>query len=224
MTFTLSHHPMALPGFAAGIDWGATMILLAIAGLVLIAIGAIGAFLLAPYIQFVDPKSRSGAPAPQAPAAYPQVPPVQPPVPTASTQAPAEPQPRSAQRPPGPPEPRPSAATVAPEPLAPVGPAGAVTVSVQRAALIDGVVKVCGLLDDDIAADVLNDAMRRGGVTTFEATGMRVDPKRHRVERTIPAPRPENDGIVAETLAPGYFDNGRVLRPADVVVYQWVRR
>lgn len=98
------------------------------------------------------------------------------------------------------------------------------TVSAQREALIAGVLKVKGLVDDDITADVLDEAMRRGGVTTFEATGMRLDPSRHRVDHTVAAPGPDSDGIVAQTLEPGYEDRDLVLQPARVVVYKWPTR
>ncbi len=91
----------------------------------------------------------------------------------------------------------------------------------QRSALIQGCVKVRGLLDDDMAVDVLENALRLGGVTTFDATGTPLDPRRHRVNHTVPAPAPQSEGIVARTLTPGYLDNGQVLRPADVAVYKW---
>jgi hypothetical protein len=95
----------------------------------------------------------------------------------------------------------------------------------QREALIAGCVKVRGLLDDDIAADVLNDAMRRAGVTVSGATpGTPKDPRRHFIHHTVPAPDPQSDGLVQETLAPGWSDNDKVLRPADVVVYKWAPR
>lgn len=94
----------------------------------------------------------------------------------------------------------------------------------ERAALIAGYVKVRALLDDDIAVAVLDEAARAGGVTTFAATGMPVDPKRHRVDHTTPAPTPELDGVVAETLQPGYLDRERVLLPAAVIAYRWSRQ
>jgi GrpE len=93
----------------------------------------------------------------------------------------------------------------------------------QRDALVGGCVKVRGLLDDELLTDVLDDALRRGGVTVFDATGAPTDRSRHHVNHTLPAPDPSADGIVAQTQAPGYLDNGRVLRPAEVVVYRWNR-
>ncbi|OBI84436.1 hypothetical protein A9X00_03315 [Mycobacterium sp. 1245805.9] len=93
----------------------------------------------------------------------------------------------------------------------------------QRDALVGGCVKVRGLLDDEVLSDVLDDALRRGGVTVFDATGARMDRSRHHVNHTVAAPDPSADGIVAHTQAPGYLDNGRVLRPAEVVVFKWNR-
>lgn len=91
----------------------------------------------------------------------------------------------------------------------------------QRDALLAGIAQLRGLLDDDLAADLLNDAMRRGGVSIVDPTGMRVDPSRHRVDHTVAAPDPDSDGVIAQTLTPCYLDGTKVLRAADVVVYKW---
>jgi hypothetical protein len=97
------------------------------------------------------------------------------------------------------------------------------TLVAQRKALVVGSVKVRGLLEDQLLTNLLDDALREGGVSVFEATGDPMDPARHRVARTVPAPDPGADGVVAQTLAPGYADDGRIVRPADVVVYKWAR-
>jgi molecular chaperone GrpE len=103
------------------------------------------------------------------------------------------------------------------------GPAAPHALTEQRDALVGGCVKARGLLDDQLLTDVLDDALRGGGVSVFDATGAPMDRSRHRIDHTVPAPDPSADGIVAQTLAPGYLDNGRVLRPAEVVVYKWNR-
>lgn len=90
--------------------------------------------------------------------------------------------------------------------------------------MITGCVTASGMLDDDITANVLEDALRQGGVTVFDATGQRLDPDRHHVDHTSPAPDPNSDDIIADTITPGYLDNNRVLRPAQVVVYRWAQR
>lgn len=119
----------------------------------------------------------------------------------------------------------PAAHMITPMPATSPGPDPAAlrALAEQRDALVGGCVKVRGLLDDQLLTDVLDDALRRGGVTVFDATGAAMDRSRHRIDHTVPAPDPSAEGIVARTLAPGYLDNGRVLRPADVVVYQWDR-
>jgi GrpE len=97
------------------------------------------------------------------------------------------------------------------------------TLAAQRKALVGGSVKVRGLLEDQLLTNLLDDALREGGVSLFEATGDPIDPARHRVAHTVPAPDPGADGVIAQTLAPGYADDGQIVRPADVVVYKWAR-
>jgi hypothetical protein len=93
----------------------------------------------------------------------------------------------------------------------------------QRAAIIKGCLKVRALLDDPLLADMLDESLRDGGVSLFDPTGQPADPARHRIDHTVPAPEPGRHGLIAHTLIPGYSDDGRVLRPADVVVYKWER-
>jgi hypothetical protein len=97
------------------------------------------------------------------------------------------------------------------------------TLAVQRKALVGGSVKVRGLLEDELLTGLLDDALRQGGVSVFEGTGDPIDPARHRVAHTLPAPDPGADGVIAQTLAPGYADDGLIVRPAEVVVYKWSR-
>jgi molecular chaperone GrpE len=59
--------------------------------------------------------------------------------------------------------------------------------------------------------------LERVGVTRYSSLGERFDPNRHEAAgRTVSVEQPP-DTIVAE-LAPGYMLNGRMLRPAHVVV------
>ncbi|OBG29598.1 nucleotide exchange factor GrpE [Mycobacterium sp. 852002-51057_SCH5723018] len=92
----------------------------------------------------------------------------------------------------------------------------------HRGTLVSGCVKVRGLLDDPLLADVLDEALRDAGVSVFDPTGQFKDSARHRVDHTLPAPEPADDGLVARTLTPGYLDGDRLLAPAEVVVYKWV--
>lgn len=90
----------------------------------------------------------------------------------------------------------------------------------QRAALITGMLTIRGLIDDPQVADVVDDSLRTAGVTVFDPTGHTKDPRYHRVDHTEPATHPGQVGTIARTLTPGYIDGGRVLQPADVVVYR----
>ena len=90
----------------------------------------------------------------------------------------------------------------------------------QRAALITGMLTIRGLIDDPQVADVVDDSLRAAGVTVFDPTGHTKDPRYHRVDHTEPATHPGQVDTIARTLTPGYIDSGRVLQPADVVVYR----
>jgi hypothetical protein len=95
------------------------------------------------------------------------------------------------------------------------------TVAEQRAALISGCVRARGLLDDQLLTDLLDDTLRHGGVQIVDPTGCRANSAEHRTAGTDPAPAPAQDGIISRTLRPAFRDAGRVVRPADVVVYKW---
>jgi molecular chaperone GrpE (heat shock protein) len=67
-------------------------------------------------------------------------------------------------------------------------------------------------------------SLERGGVAVLSpAPGDRFDPSRHRPQAVLPAPGPEADATVAETVADGYLETvtGRVLAPATVSVFRW---
>jgi hypothetical protein len=93
-------------------------------------------------------------------------------------------------------------------------------IKAQRAALVSGCLKVRGLLEDQVLTGVLDDALHRGGIQIIDPTGTRVDSSHHRIAGTDPAPTPAQDGVISRTLIPGFFDAGRVVRAADVVVYK----
>ena len=59
--------------------------------------------------------------------------------------------------------------------------------------------------------------LERVGVTRYSALGERFDPKRHEATGRVVSDSHPPDTVVAE-MAPGYLLNGRVLRPAQVVV------
>ena len=59
--------------------------------------------------------------------------------------------------------------------------------------------------------------LERVGVTRYSAVGERFDPNRHDATGRVVSVNQAPDTVVAE-LTPGYLLNGRVLRPAQVVV------
>lgn len=59
--------------------------------------------------------------------------------------------------------------------------------------------------------------LERVGVTRYPALGERFDPNRHEATGRVASGSHPPDTVVAE-MAPGYLLNGRVLRPAQVVV------
>jgi hypothetical protein len=93
-------------------------------------------------------------------------------------------------------------------------------VTTQRATLVAGCLKVRGLLEDQVLTGVLDDALSRAGIQIVDPTGTRADSSQHRIAGTDPAPTPAQDGVISRTLIPGFFDAGRVVRAADVVVYK----
>lgn len=95
------------------------------------------------------------------------------------------------------------------------------TLAVQRTALISGCVRARSMLDDQLLTEMLDDTLRQGGVQIFDPTGCRANPAEHRTAGTDPASEPDQDGVISRTLQPGFLDAGRVVRPADVVVYKW---
>lgn len=91
----------------------------------------------------------------------------------------------------------------------------------QRGALVSGMLTIRRLADDPQVVDIVDDSLRAAAVTVFDPTGHTKDPRYHRIDHTVPAATSDQDGTIAHTLAPGYIDAGRVVQPADVVVYRW---
>lgn len=59
--------------------------------------------------------------------------------------------------------------------------------------------------------------LERTGVTRYSALGERFDPNRHEATGRVVSVNQPPDTVVVE-IAPGYFLNGRLLRPAQVLV------
>ncbi len=73
---------------------------------------------------------------------------------------------------------------------------------------------------DDVAQD-LEDVFQVQGVTPFSATDPRFDPARQRVVRKVDTADAALDKTVAESLAPGYEWDGKVLRRELVAVFTY---
>lgn len=129
--------------------------------------------------------------------------------------------PRRVTVPPPPPPPPTRPPPAAPPPGPDVDRRHADGIAAQRGALVAGCVKVRGLLDDQMLANSLDDALRAAGVAVIDPVGSRSDPAAHRIAGTDPAPSPAHDGVISRTLRPAFVDGGRVVRTADVVVYKW---
>ena len=87
--------------------------------------------------------------------------------------------------------------------------------------MISGCIRARGMLDDQLLTEIIDDALRQGGVQIVDPTGYPANPAEHRTAGTDPAPAPHQDGVISRTLRPGFIDAGRVVRAADVVVYKW---
>ena len=62
------------------------------------------------------------------------------------------------------------------------------------------------------------DTLKRQGLLEIEADGAPFDPRMHEAVQEIPAGPGQREGDVAEVLRRGYLLDGRVIRPATVIV------
>ena len=79
------------------------------------------------------------------------------------------------------------------------------------AAVIDGV---------SLVERKISDTLAREGLTRIGEVGEPFDPHRHDAISTLPAPSPEQAGLVAAVAVPGYEFGSQLLRPAQVLVYE----
>ena len=82
----------------------------------------------------------------------------------------------------------------------------------EDAAAHEALVKGVGMVSDE-----LHNRLEAAGVEWFDPIGERFDPQLHEALSTKPEDGTES-GVVLETVEKGYRLNGRVLRPARVVV------
>ena len=68
----------------------------------------------------------------------------------------------------------------------------------------------------------LKNALAAAGLEELDATGKAFDPNLHEAVTTRPADHPGKDHTVGAVLQPGYQMRGALIRPARVVVLQWM--
>ena len=66
----------------------------------------------------------------------------------------------------------------------------------------------------------LSDTLGREGLTRIGEVGEPFDPHRHDAISILPAPTPDQEGLVAAVAVPGYEFGSQLLRPAQVLVYE----
>jgi molecular chaperone GrpE (heat shock protein) len=78
-------------------------------------------------------------------------------------------------------------------------------------------VRLCGEVVDDVTM-----ILERQGIEEFEPTpGTEFDRREHRAVNTRPTAEEAHDGHIAETRRPGYRNDDRVIRFAEVVVFKF---
>ena len=70
--------------------------------------------------------------------------------------------------------------------------------------------------------DELSEILARRGVRAFQSVGLPFDPQWHEASASEPVAEPELDGQVVREIRPGYLMDDTLLRPALVVVGQWM--
>ena len=90
----------------------------------------------------------------------------------------------------------------------------------QRIQLVLAAVDTASGLTSSALRDSLELGMENAGVELLDPAGQPFDASFQRLLRRVPAPDASKHGIVAETIQRGYRDAGRLLRPADVAVYE----
>ncbi len=85
--------------------------------------------------------------------------------------------------------------------------------TVDAKTVVDGVLMVEKKLFKSLAGH---------GFEIIDPTSHPFDPNQHEAVTTMPAGSAEEDGTVGATFQVGYVINGHVLRPARVVVKQWL--
>ena len=111
-------------------------------------------------------------------------------------------------------------AAIAPSQSGPADPA-LVTAATDRDGLVRTIIEVRGQIQSVTLGDMLDRALATAGIQAVGADGELFDERRHRAVGTqATADRTLHDRIAA-TERPGYVDRGRLIRPPEVLVYQF---
>lgn len=90
----------------------------------------------------------------------------------------------------------------------------------ERVALLDLCLYARDRVSSAAAAERIDAGLAELGITPLRPDGLPFDPAHHEAAATVPTPDPALHGRVAETEMVGYADNGVLVRPAVVSVYQ----
>ncbi len=90
----------------------------------------------------------------------------------------------------------------------------------ERVALLDLCLYARDRVSSAAAAERIDAGLVQLGITPLRPDGQPFDPGQHEAAATVPTPDPALHGRVAETEVVGYADNGVLVRPAVVSVYQ----
>jgi molecular chaperone GrpE len=90
----------------------------------------------------------------------------------------------------------------------------------ERVALIDLCLYARDRVSSQAAAERIDAGLAGLGIVPLRPDGQPFDPGQHEAAATVPTQDPGLHGRVAETEVVGYADNGVLVRPAVVSVYQ----
>ena len=91
----------------------------------------------------------------------------------------------------------------------------------DREALIDACINVLDYLDDPALAAKLIKALDKAGVSRLEPLGEPFDPELHEGVGWLSTSEPDLHRHIAQVAQPGYQDRSRLIRAAQVRLYQF---
>jgi hypothetical protein len=99
----------------------------------------------------------------------------------------------------------------------------AAQLELERSALLQSIIEARDVVPSAALRERLDQTVAEAGVVVIAPSpGDRFDVEQHRAVQARPALTPEQQGTVAETVRPGFHDRRRLIRPAEVEVFQWI--